>query len=209
VPWIYTRSGGAWAQSKPGQAFVRDGGSWKRIEQLHVRNAGSWSVVWAMFLGTLRPDSDIETSDWTNTPLYQKLDEVTADDSTTEVNAQFSGNSQQIKDFEVALSNPASTPTAGEVITIRSRFWLELTAFGEVQKDVKTELKEAGTVRKSVSVAANTSGYTTMAAVLSQAEKDSIGDWTNLRVRIEFKVQGDDPLSTSVGHVTWIELEFS
>ena len=206
---IFTRSGGAWGESTPGKAFVRDGGSWKHITALWVRNSGLWENVWLLFVGGIIPDSDIDTSDWTPTPLYLELNEDVPDDATTEVTAFFSGNVQQTKDFEVGLSNPIITPTGGEDITLRVRFWLELQLQDVTQRDVKIELKELSTVKKTINTFADKTAYTTTSAVLSQAEKDSISNWNNLRVRVEYKITGDSEIAEAEGHVTWIELDFS
>ena len=203
---IFTRASGAWSESPPGKVFARSGTT-DRIRGLYVRSAGSWKNIWNFFLGSIVPDSDIETTNWTPTPLYLELNEDIPDDATTEITADFSGSSEQIKDFEVGLSNPIITPTAGEVVTMRVRSYLELLV-GNSFNSVTMELKQGTTVKASRSQSVP-DGYITVVRVLSQAEKDSITDWDNLRVRVEFAVTGDDGSSTSKAHVTWIELEFS
>ena len=206
---ISSRSAAAWAESAPGSVHVRDAGTWKEVKSIHVRNAGVWDEVFQYIIGFLRPDADIETSDWTATPLWSKLDDTSPDDATTEISASFAGNGTQVKDFEIALSNPSGTPTTREVVTFRVRFWLDVISFGVDTKDVKIELKQGSTVKKTINTVASTVGYVTDTSTLSQAEKDSISDWDNLRVRVEYTVKGNDIFASSTGRVTWIELEFS
>ena len=190
---------------------VRDGGSWKTVKEAWVRDGGSWkSFFVGLFIGFLRPDADVETSDWTSTPLWNKLDEVSPDDATTEVSAIFTGNFQQTKNFEVGLSNPAGPPSGSETVTLRVRFWLQLVFQDVTQRSVKIELKELSTIKKTYNTFASKTGYqTTINSILSQAVKDSINNWNNLRVRVEYKVTGDSEFAQSWGRVTWIELEFS
>ena len=86
---------------------------------------------------------------------------------------------------------------------------MDLINNGVTEKAVKIELKDGGVVRKTINTSANTIGYVTTTAVLSQAEKDSINDWDALSVNVEFTVTGDGIAAVSNGYVTWIELEFS
>lgn len=202
-------TGPAWDEVIPGSVHVRDAGSWKEVKSIFVRQAGAWQPVWERFIGTIRPDGDQSTVGWTTTPLWSDLDESSPDDSTTEVLHRFTSDVQEVSEFEVTLSNPATTPTARETVTLRTRFWLELINNGVTEKDVKIELKEGAVVRKTINAVASTIGYVTNISALSQAEKDSITDWDNLRVNVEFTVTGDDPIAVSDAFVTWIELEFS
>ena len=204
---VFVRNVGSWSSElAPSKVFVRDGGAWKEVKSLWARNPASWGEVWRQWVGFLRPNADIETSDWTSTPLNEKLDEVSPDDATTEITADFSGSSEQTKDFEVALSNPIR-PTGRETIVLRMRGYVE-ELVSTSSNSVTIELKQGSTVKAS-KTAMVPDGYSTMTYNLSQAEKDSITDYDDLRVRVEFAVTGDDGSSTSKGHVTWIEVEFS
>ncbi len=208
---IFTRAAAAWGESAPGKAFVRDGGSWKHITALWVRNSGLWENVWLLFVGRIHPDSDIDTSGWTATPLFEKLDEVTPDDASTEITSDTVTSvcpSHTVYDFEVGLSNPTLTPTGGEVVTLKIRAWLDEVSGVALTKGLRVQLKEGASVRATLNTGLSSS-YTTESLVLSQAEKDSITDWDNLsvNVRTNFCMQniGDNVHS----HVTWIELDFS
>ena len=186
---VFTRSGASWSESTPGEIFVRDGGQWKEVKSIFVRRpfpSPFWDVVFKQFIGFLRPDLDVETTDWSSTPLFEKLDEVSPDDATTEITADFSGSSEQVKDFEIGLSNPVITPTGREVVTMRVRSYLE-ELVGSSLNDVTMELKQGAVVKATISEMVP-SGYITEEHTLSQAEKDSITDWDDLRVRVEFAV---------------------
>jgi len=208
---IFTRSAAAWADSTYKSVWVRDSGTWKEVKTLKVRDGGVWKVAFEAFIGFLRPNSDVETGDWGSLPLYEKLDEVTADDATTEIDSENFTNSSgvDVYDFRVGLSTPASTPTAGEVITLRVRHWLEILSGGLDSNDVTIELRQATTPRVTISTSSNTGGYTTTTHVLSTAEKESISAWNILNVRYEQSARVTTLGDSAIGHVTWIELELS
>ena len=208
---VSSRSAAAWAESPPGSVHVRDAGAWKEAKAVHVRDGGVWKEVFKFFIGFIRPDSDIETTDWTSTPLWSKLDEVSPDDTTTEIDSEFFGNpaAPQVYDFEVSLSNPAITPTGAEVVTLKVRHWLEILSGGITSNDVTIELKQGSTVKATISTSGNTGTYVTSSKVLSQAEKDSITNWDDLRVRFEQSVQVTTLGDEAIAHATWIELQFS
>ena len=208
---IFTRSGVDWNETVPGKAFVRNAGSWEKITSLWVRNANLWENVWLLFVGRIHPDSDIDTSGWTATPLFEKLDEVTPDDATTEITSLDFNNSssEQVHDFEVALSNPTITPTGQETITWRVRHWLE-EVFGSVSiNNVTLQLKQGATVIATLLTSGNLVGYSTNFNTLSQAQKNNITDWTDLRFRVSYSIQVTSEGDEAIAHVTWIELEFS
>ncbi|KKL57799.1 hypothetical protein LCGC14_2231780 [marine sediment metagenome] len=208
---IFTRASGAWGESAPGKAFVRDGGSWKKITSLWVRNSGLWENVWHLFVGRIHPDSDIDTSGWTSTPLFEKLDEVTPDDASTEITSGTVSSvclSNTVHDFEVGLSNPTLTPTGGEEVTLKIRAWLHEVSGVVIIKDLRVQLKEGANVRATLNTVLSLS-YTTESLVLSQAEKDSITDWDNLSVNVRTTLCMENPGGSAHSHVTWIELDFS
>ena len=207
----FVRDAASWKLSGPGKTFVRDGGSWKDVRSLYVRDGGSWKAIWKFFVGILRPNGDIETSDWTSTPLFEKLDEVSPDDATTEITSSRFFLGGNTFDFEIRLVSPfpPSTPTGQETVTLRVRHWLEIITGTTIINDVTIELKEGAVVKKSISITASEIAYSTSTITLSQAEKDSITDWDDLRVRVEYHVQMSGGIETSEAHVTWIELQFS
>ncbi len=208
----FVRNAGSWSSElEPGTIFVRDGGAWKEVKSILVRQAAGWSIIWNEFIGSLRPDADVETSDWTPTPLYAELDEVSPDDATTEVTSSIFNDdaSTQTYDFEVALSNPLR-PTERETVVFRVRQWLEVLVGAVTTNNVTMELKQGSTVKATISQSGPfPGGYVTKTKTLSQAEKDSITDWDDLRVRVSFEVQVTNSGDSAEAHVTWIELEFS
>ena len=207
---IFTRSAAAWADSTYKSVWVRDSGTWKEVKTLKVRDGGVWKVGFEAFIGFLRPNADLETSDWEAAPLYEKLDEVTADDATTEIDSEIFSNpaGADVYDFDVGLEDPAIQPIDTEVITLRVRHWIEILSGGLTSNDVTIELKEGGVVRASLATSGHTGTYTTSTIVLSQAEKDSIINYDDLHVRFEQSAQVDSFGDQSQAHVTWIELGF-
>ena len=204
----FVRDGGVW---KPiTDLSARDAGVWRDVKKAYVRDGGVWKQFFsAGFIGFIRPDGDIESSDWTSTPLWQKLDEVAQDNATTEITTIFTGINSQTRDFEIRLSDPGDPPSGNEVITLRTRFWLDEIIGLVNQREVKIQLKQGTTVKKTINTFANLSGYVTTNSVLSQAQKDSITNWNDLRVKLAYTVRHDSEFHQSNGKVTWIEMQFS
>ena len=208
----FVRSAGSWSSElEPGTIFVRDGGTWKEVKSILVRQAAGWSIIWDEFIGFLRPNADIETTDWTPTPLNAELDEVSPDDATTEITSDTFNDSSSTTtyDFEVALSNPIR-PTGRETVVLKVRQWLEVLVGAVTTNNVTMELKQGAVVKATISQSGPFPGaYVTRTKTLSQAEKDSITDWDDLRVKVSFAVQVTNLGDSAEAHVTWIELEFS
>ena len=207
---ILSRSAGVWNPSTYKSVWVRDSGTWKLVKALRVRDGAAWRVVFEAFIGFLRPDSDVDASDWSASPLYQKLDEVSPDDATTEIDSELFSNpaGADVYDFDVGLSNPAIQPIDTEVVTLRVRHWMEILSGGLVSNDVEIELKEGSVIRASLSTSGHTGVYQTHEIVLSQAEKESIINYNDLHVRFEQSAQVASFGDQAQAHVTWIELEF-
>lgn len=163
------------------------------------------------FIGFIRPDSDIETSGWTTTPLWNKLDETSPDDATTQITSS-NGTTEcptvDNRDFEVTLTNPPTTPSGFETVTIRMRGHFHTTAGNLTTKQFRVQVKELTTIRRFELFTAQ-STYTTHSFTLTQAEKDAIGNWNDLRINVNFQSCHDAAGGSSHAHVTWIEVEFS
>lgn len=152
----------------------------------------------------LRPDSDVETTGWAVTPLWQKLDEIASDGDTTHIESTDLAISTP--DFEIGLADLAAsipanaTRVLGELkVTMRRR-----DVSGTPMVDASIELKETTTVRATKNVAGVGLSYQEETLTLTQTELDSIGDPNNLRVRVQMSatVGGDDE---TYGRVTWVQ----
>ena len=165
------------------------------------------------FIGFIRPDSDVETSDWTATPLWSKLDETSPDDATTQITSTTNITecpTTETFDFEVGMSNPASPPTGQETVTIRVRALADEVIGSMPTKTLLVQVKETTTVRASSSFTLSAAGWTTPSFTMSQAEKDAVGNWDNMRVRCAVTLcLNDGANDEGHAHVTWIEMEFS
>lgn len=124
----------------------------------------------------LRPSSDISTGAWQPNPsspatLYDKIDEETADDAdyifTTTINTT----------CEVALSAPSGTPGAGSRI-VRWRSPAGYSPNGGI-----TVTLMQGTTQIAQWTTPAVAANTTYTHTLSQAEADSITDYSDLRLR--------------------------
>lgn len=166
------------------------------------------------FIGVIRPDSDVETSGWTSTPLWSKLDEVSPDDATTEITSQGAISecpTTESFDFEVGMSNPGSPPSGSEIVTIRARAWLHLVVGATPStRTFLVQVKETTTVRASQSFTLNVSSYQTHSFTMSQAEKDAVGNWDNIRIRcVETSCLDSEADDEIHAHCTWIEMQFA
>jgi hypothetical protein len=129
----------------------------------------------------LHPDGDISAStgwkreDNSTSNLYQSIDEYPYDDS----DYVWYDDAPVGRYFEVSLENP-SYPTvgSGEVKIV----WRTRRRAGAQTLTIKVELREGTTVIASDSKQL-TDSDTTHVYQLSGAEKGSITDWTNLRLR--------------------------
>ncbi len=140
-----------------------------------------------------RPTADISTGSWTTTPLWDKIDEVSADDATTQAQ---SSNRPSNDTFEVRLS-PVTDPLTGSGHIVRIRM------YGTSGHTWSAYLYKGTTLVKTlVSGAAVPSSYTTYSYTLTAQEADSITDYTDLRVRIVAN-------GSAAGreYVTWAEME--
>lgn len=124
-----------------------------------------------------RPDSDITVANWAPVPSspttrYDKVDEVSPADGDYVENT-----ANTFYDIELGLSD-VNDPLSSSNHTIRIRN--QKTAGGGAGT---AYLFEGSTQRATFSLTADT-GWTTDSYTLTAGEADSIGDYTNLRLRI-------------------------
>lgn len=116
-----------------------------------------------------RPDADI-TTQWTTTPLWSKMDEVSADDT------DFIQDSTSGHVAEVSLSN-VSDPlsSTGHVVRWRRR--------SGTSPSVTIGLYQGATLIASSTDTTTTGSFTDTSFTLSGAEADAITDYNDLRLR--------------------------
>lgn len=166
----------------------------------------------ADFIGVIRPDGDIETVGFTATPLWQKLDEENHDSDTSRIASGLVTSvcpSTTPHDFEIRLSDPSSSPSGNETITVRvvARHAVEVGAV--ITREMFFELKEGGTVRATSSTFSLTGSYQTFSDVLTTAQKDSISDWNALTVRCRSNMCVETSGDSVRSRFTQIEVEFA
>jgi len=133
------------------------------------------------------PDADRETSNWSSTPLWQKID----DKST----ADFIGSSSCFNrcgvgsctyDFEVDIATPSGTVADGDrqglqvYVQVRR---VDDSGTGH-DADMTVILREGATTRKSATFNNLGTGWSSKVLTLSAAEVDAIGNHANLRVDV-------------------------
>lgn len=137
-----------------------------------------------------RPIADISVGGWGNTPLWDKVDEVTPDDGTTQIQT---GNQPSNDTCEVRLS-AVSDPLIDSAHTLRVRAYT--TGAGSITY---------GLYQGATQIASQTSvlggAYATFAINLTTEQVAAITNYADLRVRLT--ANG----SSGRVRVTWVELE--
>ncbi|MCH8950190.1 MAG: hypothetical protein IIB87_07430, partial [Chloroflexi bacterium] len=134
-----------------------------------------------------RPASDITTGGWGVTPLWDKLDEITADDATTEIQ---SSNDPLNDLFEVALSS-VTDPLSSIDHTISYR--VKMT--GTKTATVDASLYQGLTLVAADAQRTLTTAYQTFSFTLSASEADAITDYSDLRIRLSANSSGAGDLT--------------
>ena len=164
------------------------------------------------FIGFIRPDADIETVGFTSTPLWQKLDEVTHDSDTTHIQGGTVTSvcpTNTAHDFEIRLSHPSITPSGNETITVRVVARHEEVVGFFVTRQMFFQLKQGTVVRATSSTFSLSGSYQTFSDVLTQAQKDSITDWNDVRIRCRSNLCVENSGDSGHSRFTQIEVEFA
>jgi hypothetical protein len=141
-----------------------------------------------------RPDSDVSAGSWTATPLWSKIDEVSADD------ADFVTSSTGTSTCEAGLSNVAD-PAVSTGHVVRYRYQRGAGGSG-TDVDLRVRLLQGTTQIGSWSHNNIGAGFTTAAQTLTGPQADAITDYSDLR--LEFQRTGT---SSRVADVSWAELD--
>lgn len=153
-----------------------------------------------------RPDSDVsndtdgDSNRWTastGTLLYAVLDETTPDDSDYALSPTASGD----QGFEVGLSD-VSDPQVSDNHVLRYRYRRAAGSFQIVDLDV--ELRQGNTVIAGWSHINIGTSWVTAERTLTQAQADSITNYTNLRLRF---TSTRDIVFGGTARISWAELK--
>lgn len=187
--------------------WVNVSGYWKEITGDAAKNvsavwktlSGGWrnlSGLWKQFYlagppdpgwtGRLHPDADLVTTNWSNTPLYQKIDE----DAWSDADYVYSiiAPDYPYKTsywFRVRLENPGSPdPNESNGVEIRCRTQL-VVPLGTATYTAYCRLEEGGVYIAQANLAST--GSTSWRAFnfsLTVLQKQSITNWDNLDLKI-------------------------
>lgn len=148
-----------------------------------------------------RPDSDVLTGNWTPTPLYEEINEVTASD-TDYIRSEDNPSNDLCEMGLSDLTDPVSS--SGHII--RYRYQKGETGGGQPANiDVTVRLLDGASEIWSVTHSDIAAGWVDGQATLSGGEADSIGDYTDLR--IEFTANMSAGARTSWSEKSWAEFE--
>lgn len=146
---------------------------------------------------SLKPISDISNTNWTpsaGTSLFEVFDDTDDSDYASSL-------SDTASSFEVEIQSPSGTPAAGYIAVLFSAWETNDTnnqlVFGLYQG--ATLISTATFVDTAVTATSQVKSW-----VLSQAERDAITDWTDLRVRCDMTRISGLNRPTRIG---WIAVE--
>jgi hypothetical protein len=150
-----------------------------------------------------RPSSGVNNpGTYTVTPLWDKLDESSPDDNTTEIVSDNNVSESDGAGFEVALST-LTDPQSSTGHTLR---WRAQKQQGGRTTNVSCRLYQGATPISPTRTLTNIgTTYITDTYTLGAAEVDAITDYANLRVRCWTAISGGGPATSSA--FTWIEFE--
>jgi hypothetical protein len=148
-----------------------------------------------------RPSADISAGSYTPTPVWQQLDEGSADDDTSVVDSANNPGESDGTGFEVALGSvPDPQSSSGHVVRVRAR-----RNGGARTITLNWRLYQGSTPIIAAKSLQMTDSYQTSSYTLTGGEADAITDYSDLRVRVWGTTSGGG--AGSKLRVTWIELE--
>lgn len=146
-----------------------------------------------------RPSADISTGTWTTTPLWEKLDESSPDDTTTEVTT---ANNPSNVAFEVRVTGITDPEdNTGHVVRVR----VKKSASGGRTINFAFTLLQGSTTIATWSASNVTNSYATFTRNLTTGEAGNITNYADLRVRVSANNPDTGPGRSA--QCTWIEME--
>ena len=143
------------------------------------------------FSGTLRPDSSVSVSGWENqadgtTNLHNSVNDQS---DATYVRQQIPVISvcptTENDSIEFGLENPSTTPNGSESVNLRVKARKAFPFGGSGTSTMRIRLRQGTTVISTDSGNGLTTSFAWYDCFLSQAEKNAITDWTNLRALVD------------------------
>lgn len=134
-----------------------------------------------------RPTSDITTGSWVVTPLWSKVDEVSADDSDYITSVT---NADTMECAVSSLTDPVSS--TGHVIRLRA----QATGSGAVER-INLGLVQGTTVIATALTTITRGSFNNFSLTLSAGEADSITNYGDLRIRLTAALAATEVLDVS------------
>jgi len=147
-----------------------------------------------------RPTSDISVGSWGTSPLWDKVDDVTPDDATTQIQTGANPSNQTAEVKFSAVTDPVSSN--GHIARVRAYTTKSCTLAWSIYQGA-TLIANCGTITLAGS-------YTDYSYTLSTAQADAITDYSDLRVRFtgngsgrarvtKFELEVPDPIIQKSG----------
>lgn len=161
----------------------------------------------------IRPDGDIETTNWSSTPLYAKLDDNSDSDYVISDASTQVWPSYDTYDFECSLENPSGTPATGGVqgIKMRARLGIDQANTPGLpgNADFTFRLKQGSTVIASQTYSTGTlASPSTRTYTLNSTEVNSITDHDDLRFFVTVNIGHASGSPDLEARVFWAEVEY-
>lgn len=168
----------------------------------------------AAFIGTLKPNVDIAKVNWEDelggtTNIFNSIDDDSASTFiiTDEILMAFCGGSEEQRTCRFHMSNPSPLPSGAEDVTVRVRARYKSSA-SNPSIDMTIKLFQGGTLKATSSLSALTGSHVWYIDFLTQAQKDSVSDWTDVRVDVDMSIceNAGDPI---FGEIEEMEITFT
>ncbi len=150
------------------------------------------------FIGTIKPDADIAKANWEQetgdtTDIFESIDDDVSSTfiRTDEITMAFCGGSEEDRTCRFDMEAPATAPSGAEQINVRVR--ARYNSSGSNPAIVMTvRLYEVSTLRATKATDNLTGSIILYPWILSQAQKDAVGNWNNVRIDVAMSICEDD-----------------
>lgn len=161
----------------------------------------------------IRPDGDIETTKWSSTPLYAKLDDNSDSDYVISYASTQVWPSYDTYDFECSLGDPSGTPATGGVqgIKMRARLGIDQANTPGLpgNADFTFRLKQGSTLIASQTYSTSTlASPSTKAYTLNSTEVNAITNHNDLSFFVEVNIGHANGSPDLEARVFWVEVEY-
>jgi hypothetical protein len=145
-------------------------------------------VTQPAFVGTLKPNGDVNKTNYKNkldctTNIYQSIDDDSASTyiTTDEILMATCDGTPEVRTCRFDMTNPSPAPNGAESVSVRVRARYN-SAEADPSIDMVIKLYESTTLIATGGTEALTGSHVWYILFLSQAQKDAVSNWNNVRI---------------------------